>query len=95
MHFKFLTICIYLQDRFDEPLFYVEDNNLELLALPKHCRKTAVLYNPSTYKEELRTSAVYVPIGDFLPLIFNILSKRCTCDGHKYSLLNGKDAIIF
>ncbi|XP_031622764.1 uncharacterized protein LOC116340425 [Contarinia nasturtii] len=77
----------------NQALFHVKNDVMELLALPRYCK--TVSFNESTYMEEIRTVHVYFPIGNFIPWIQHILSKRCGCSSVTSPIIEGKDAIVF
>ncbi|XP_031628644.1 uncharacterized protein LOC116344306 [Contarinia nasturtii] len=89
--------CDICQFQFTEPIFHVVDDGFHLLGLPKHCKRTANLWNKYTYQYELKSSAVYVPVAHYLPWIHGILSERCHCktEANSHSILRYTKGIIF
>lgn len=62
-----------------EPLFSVEESNkLVLAALPKTCINKRLI-NFSNYHEEMKSTAVYIPIFQIIPWITQILKEKCNC----------------
>ncbi|XP_055316151.1 ovochymase-2-like [Sitodiplosis mosellana] len=81
---------------FTDPLFHLAENDtMLLLGLAKHCNRTAKLINVNSGLEEQRSSAVYMPIGEFLPWIHNIMHKTCPCETTYRPLIQDVEAIIF
>lgn len=81
---------------FTDPLFHLAENDtMLLLGLAKHCNRTAKLINVNSGLEEQRSSAVYMPIGEFLPWIHNIMNKTCPCETTYRPLIQDVEAIIF
>lgn len=61
-----------------QPLFNVEENGtLVLVALAKDCKKEKPLLNLTTYRGEIKSAAVFMPIIEFIPWINQVLQKRC------------------
>lgn len=61
-----------------QPLFNVERNDqLVLVALPKHCKISKPVINLITYREEVKSATVFMPIIECLPWIYQVLQDRC------------------
>lgn len=63
-------------------------NRLEVIGLPKWCKKEGLFRNQVTNKDEKRSATVYTNIRYFVPWIKKILSSRCSCTSTNTTSVN-------